>query len=98
MHRFGPFASLPSAWLVLTELACFDGIACLTQSAAVVTRSVAHLRRRHLTSYANKRLCADRLILHYVQKAATPSDDEEEEMDPAMAAMMGFGGFGGSKK
>ena len=34
-----------------------------------------------------------------VQKALKKaSDDEEEEMDPSMALMMGFGGFGGSKK
>ena len=34
------------------------------------------------------------------QKAAGAAGDEEEGggMDPEMAAMMGFGGFGGSKK
>jgi U4/U6.U5 tri-snRNP component SNU23 len=32
------------------------------------------------------------------RKAAQVSDDEEEELDPEMAAMMGFGGFGGSAK
>ena len=32
-----------------------------------------------------------------LQKAAQVSD-EEEELDPEMAAMMGFGGFGGSAK
>lgn len=26
------------------------------------------------------------------------TDDEEEDVDPSMAMMMGFGGFGGSKK
>ena len=29
---------------------------------------------------------------------AAESEDEEEEMDPAMAAMMGFGGFGTTKQ
>lgn len=33
-----------------------------------------------------------------LQKAAQVSDDGEEELDPDMAAMMGFGGFGGSAK
>jgi hypothetical protein len=33
-----------------------------------------------------------------LQKAAQVSDDDEEELDPEMAAMMGFGGFGGSAK
>jgi hypothetical protein len=28
---------------------------------------------------------------------AAGSDDEEEGMDPALAAMMGFGGFGTTK-
>jgi hypothetical protein len=30
-------------------------------------------------------------------KPKTGDEEEEEEMDPAMAAMMGFGGFGTTK-
>jgi hypothetical protein len=33
-----------------------------------------------------------------LQKTKAAADDEEEDYDPDMAAAMGFGGFGTSKK
>lgn len=32
------------------------------------------------------------------QREEAGEDEEEEGMDPAMAQLMGFGGFGGSRK